>query len=147
MKTAPLLLLIMMFEVGCVTVSEPPAPACPYVIISASSERLAAIQTMVRSRVGTAADVSVSGPYTRPHLDWLAAHGRWENPKQRSSGMLIDAIVSSEIAKLMERATPAMEIYFWQYFAGSGAFPSEGAGFLAVDRDQIVGFVETFHAG
>lgn len=61
--------------------------------------------------------------------------------------MLIDAIVSSEIAKLMERATPATEVYFWWYFAGSVTLPCEGTGFIAVDRDQPVGFVETFHAG
>lgn len=137
----------MLLAVGCTAVPGPAVPNCPYVITSASADRLATIQAMLRSRVGAGADVSVSGPYSRPHLDWLAAHGRWENPKRRSSGRLIDAIVSTEISQLLEKATPATEVYFWQYFAGSSGFPSEGTGFLAIDRDHIVGFVETFHAG
>ncbi len=104
------------------------------------------IQSLVRAKVHISADISISGPYIRDHLDWLAAHGRRDDPAKKSSSALVDAISPEEIQALLRHASPNAEVYFWQYFSGSG-FPNEATGFVAIEKESVVGFVETFHAG
>ncbi len=94
----------------------------------------------------------VVGPYSRQHLDWLAANGAVGTAN--SSAYLRDFIDSSSVKQLLAAATEGAEVYFWEWeFGDENATQAQlslrysaATGFIAIDGEKVVGFVETYHA-